>query len=152
MDTSFLNGKTVLVTGGTGTFGRAFIKRALQVPGIKKIILFSRDELKQSEVQAAYPGESRLRYFLGDIRNRERMTRAFRGVDIVVHAAALKQVPATEFNPTEAIATNIDGTQNIVEAAIDCGVERAILVSSDKAVEPINLYGATKLCAERLFI
>jgi len=152
MDTSFLNGKTVLVTGGTGTFGRAFIKRALQVGGIKKIILFSRDELKQSEVQAAYPNEPRLRYFLGDIRNRERLTRAFRGVDIVVHAAALKQVPATEFNPTEAIATNIDGTQNIVEAAIDCGVSRAILVSSDKAVEPINLYGATKLCAERLFI
>jgi UDP-N-acetylglucosamine 4,6-dehydratase/5-epimerase len=152
MDTSFLNGKTVLLTGGTGTFGRAFIKRALQVPEIKKIILFSRDELKQSEVQAAYPNEPRLRYFLGDIRNRERLTRAFSGVDIVVHAAALKQVPATEFNPTEAIATNIDGTQNIVEAAIDTGVQKAILVSSDKAVEPINLYGATKLCAERLFI
>lgn len=152
MDTSFLDGKTVLVTGGTGTFGRAFIKRALQVPGIKKIIVFSRDELKQSEVQAAYPNEPRLRYFLGDIRSRERLTRAFTGVDIVVHAAALKQVPATEYNPTEAIATNIDGTQNIVEASIDCGVEKAILVSSDKAVEPINLYGATKLCAERLFI
>ena len=152
MDTSFLNGKTVLITGGTGTFGRAFIKRVLQISEVKKLIIFSRDELKQSELQAIYPDEPRLRYFLGDIRSRERLFRAFSGVDVVVHAAALKQVPATEYNPTEAIATNIDGTQNIVEAAIDCGVAKAILVSSDKAVEPINLYGATKLCAERLFV
>lgn len=152
MDTSFLNGKTVLVTGGTGTFGRAFIRRVLQIPEVKKLIVFSRDELKQSELQALYPNEPRLRYFLGDIRSRERLSRAFSGVDIVVHAAALKQVPATEYNPTEAIETNIDGTQNIVDAAIDCGVQKAILVSSDKAVEPINLYGATKLCAERLFV
>jgi UDP-N-acetylglucosamine 4,6-dehydratase len=152
VDTSFLNGKTVLVTGGTGTFGRAFIKRVLQIPEVRKLIVFSRDELKQSELQALYPNEPRLRYFLGDIRSRERLNRAFTGVDIVVHAAALKQVPATEYNPTEAIATNIDGTQNIVEAALNCGVQKSILVSSDKAVEPINLYGATKLCAERLFV
>jgi UDP-N-acetylglucosamine 4,6-dehydratase len=152
MDTSFLNGKTILVTGGTGTFGRAFIKRVLQIPEIKKLIVFSRDELKQSELQALYPSEPRLRYFLGDIRSRERLFRAFSGVDIVVHAAALKQVPATEYNPTEAIATNIDGTQNIIDAALDRGVQKVILVSSDKAVEPINLYGATKLCAERLCV
>ncbi|MFZ1075032.1 MAG: UDP-N-acetylglucosamine 4,6-dehydratase (inverting) [Minisyncoccia bacterium] len=148
----FLKGKTVLVTGGTGTFGRAFVARLLAVPGIKKIIIFSRDELKQSQVQSLYPKEKRLRYFIGDIRDVERLKRAFDGVDVVVHAAALKQVPATEYNPFEAVKTNIIGSQNVVDAALSAGVPKVLLVSSDKAVEPINLYGATKLAAEKLFV
>ena len=148
----FLKGKTVLVTGGTGTFGRAFVARLLAVPGIAKIIIFSRDELKQSELQSTYPNEKRLRYFIGDVRDSERLKRAFDGVDIVVHAAALKQVPATEYNPFEAVKTNIIGSQNVVDAALATGVSRVLLISSDKAVEPINLYGATKLSAEKLFV
>ena len=148
---AFLKGKTVLVTGGTGTFGRAFVARLLREP-VAKIIVFSRDELKQSQLQHMYLREKRLRFFIGDIRDRERLNRAFHRVDIVVHAAALKQVPATEYNPTEAIKTNIIGTQNVIDAAIDAGVEKVLLVSSDKAVQPINLYGATKLAAEKLSV
>lgn len=148
----FLRGKTVLITGGTGTFGRAFVARLLTVPEVTKIIVFSRDELKQSELQSKYPNEKRLRYFIGDIRDVERLKRAFEGVDIVVHAAALKQVPATEYNPFEAVKTNIIGSQNVVNAALATGVSKVLLVSSDKAVEPINLYGATKLAAEKLFV
>jgi UDP-N-acetylglucosamine 4,6-dehydratase len=148
----FLEGKTVLVTGGTGTFGRAFVSRLLKDKGVSKIIIFSRDELKQSEMQHQYAGEKRLRFFIGDIRDKDRLVRAFDGVDIVVHAAALKQVPATEYNPFEAIKTNVIGSKNVIDAAIDCNVEKAILISSDKAVEPINLYGATKMCAEKLFV
>ncbi len=148
----FLKGKTVLVTGGTGTFGRAFIARLLTVPGIVKVIIFSRDELKQSQVQGMYPNEKRLRYFIGDVRDVDRLKRAFEGVDIVVHAAALKQVPATEYNPFEAVKTNIVGSQNVIDAALVAGVSKVLLVSSDKAVEPINLYGATKLSAEKLFV
>jgi UDP-N-acetylglucosamine 4,6-dehydratase len=145
-------GKTVLVTGGTGTFGRAFVRRMLQEP-VKKLIILSRDELKQYEMQRSGEfNDERLRYFLGDIRDLRRLERAFEGVDIVVHAAALKQVPATEYNPSEAIKTNVDGSQNVVDAALSCGVEKTILISSDKAVSPVNLYGATKMCAERLFI
>lgn len=148
----FLNGKVVLITGGTGTFGRAFIARLLQEKGVQKIIVFSRDELKQSELQHQHASESRLRYFIGDIRDPARLRRAFEGVDIVVHAAALKQVPATEYNPFEAIQTNIIGSKNVIDAALDNGVHKTILISSDKAVEPINLYGATKMCAEKLFV
>jgi len=136
--------QTILITGGTGSFGKKFTKIALEEKQPKKIIIFSRDELKQHEMKMHGYDHPSMRYFIGDVRDRERLLRAMHGVDIVVHAAALKQVPATEFTPTEAIATNIDGTQNIVEAAIDCGLERAILVSSDKAVEPINLYGPIK--------
>lgn len=150
--TTFLRGKTVLITGGTGTFGHALIARLLKEKSVKKVIILSRDELKQSQLQHLYPNESRLRYFLGDVRDKERLMRAFRGVDIVVHAAALKQVPATEYNPFEAVKTNIVGTQNVIDAAIDQRVSKFLLVSSDKAVEPINLYGATKMCAEKLSV
>lgn len=148
----FLKGKTVLITGGTGTFGHALIARLLKEKSVKKVIVLSRDELKQSQLQHLYPNESRLRYFLGDVRDKERLMRAFRGVDIVVHAAALKQVPATEYNPFEAVKTNVVGTQNVIDAAIDQKVSKVLLVSSDKAVEPNNLYGATKMCAEKLCV
>ncbi len=152
ISTDFLNGKTVLVTGGTGTFGRAFVARLLTVPGVHKVIVFSRDELKQSEMQAQYKNEPRLRFFIGDIRNPERLRRAFHGVDIVVHAAAMKRVESIEYNPTEAIETNIIGSRNVIDAALERKVGKTLLVSSDKAVEPINLYGATKLAAEKLFV
>lgn len=144
--------ETILITGGTGTFGRAFVARLLAESQVKKVIVFSRDELKQSQLQAQYPNEKRLRYFIGDIRDAERLKLAFQGVDIVVHAAALKQVPATEYNPFEAVKTNIVGSQNVIDAALATNVSKVLLVSSDKAVEPINLYGATKLAAEKLFI
>ncbi len=149
--TGFLNGKTVLITGGTGTFGRAFIKRLLDVPGIAKVIVLSRDELKQSQM-AAENKDERLRFFIGDIRDSDRLKRAFSGVDIVVHAAALKRVESIEYNPFEAIQTNVIGSKNVIEAALDCNVSKVLLISSDKAVEPINLYGATKMSAEKLFI
>lgn len=150
---AFLKGKTVLVTGGTGTFGRALVARLLRDNGVKKIIVFSRDEFKQHHMQQniADP-RKKLRFFIGDVRDRDRLERAFVGVDIVVHAAALKQVPAIEYNPTEAIKTNINGSQNVVDAALDARVGKVLLISSDKAVQPINLYGATKLAAEKLFV
>ena len=152
-DQSFLSGKTILVTGGTGTFGHAFIPRLLAIPGIKKIIVFIRDEFKQSIMQNEIKdSEDKMRYFLGDVRDAARLDRAFNGVDIVVHAAALKQVPAIEYNPLEAIKTNVLGTQNVVDAALNNNVEKVLFVSSDKAVYPINLYGATKLCAEKLVV
>lgn len=148
-----LKGKTVLVTGGTGTFGQAFVERLLQDNQAKKIIVFSRDEFKQHQMrQKTVDPHKKLRFFLGDVRDRERLERAFSDVDVIVHAAALKQVPATEYNPTEAIKTNIDGSQNVIDAALNAGVEKVLLVSSDKAVQPINLYGATKLAAEKLFV
>lgn len=150
--TAFLSGKTVLVTGGTGTFGRAFIKRLLAAPDVAKVIVFSRDELKQSEMAAQYKNEPRLRFFIGDIRDSERLHRAFEGVDIVVHAAALKRVESIEYNPFEAVQTNIVGSKNVIDAALDRRVDKVLLVSSDKAVEPINLYGATKMAAEKLFV
>jgi UDP-N-acetylglucosamine 4,6-dehydratase len=148
------NNSVVLVTGGTGSFGQKFIEVVLQKYQLKKLIIFSRDELKQYEMQQRfsedrYPG---IRYFIGDVRDRDRLYRAFDGVDIVVHAAALKQVPAAEYNPFEAIKTNVLGAENIIDAAIDQGVKRVIALSTDKAVNPINLYGATKLCAEKLFV
>jgi UDP-N-acetylglucosamine 4,6-dehydratase len=149
----FLQDKSVLVTGGTGSFGRRFIRKLLLESGARRVIVFSRDELKQSQMQSELSEhEGRLRFFLGDVRDASRLHRAFRGVDLVVHAAALKQVPMIEYNPFEAVQTNIVGTQNVIEAAIDERVEKVLLISTDKASNPANLYGATKLCAERLFI
>jgi UDP-N-acetylglucosamine 4,6-dehydratase len=146
------NDQVVLVTGGTGSFGKKFIKILLEEKQPKKVIVFSRDELKQHEMQVGGYNDPRLRYFIGDIRDRERLVRAMHGVDIVVHAAALKQVPACEYNPMEAIKTNIMGTANVVEAALDAGVKKVLMVSTDKAVSPANLYGATKLAGEKLTI
>ena len=142
----------VLVTGGSGSFGKKFIKIMLDEYQPAKLIVFSRDELKQHEMRQAGYEHKNLRYFIGDVRDRERLLRAFHGVDIVVHAAALKQVPACEYNPMEAIKTNILGSSNVVDAAIDAGVTRVIALSTDKAVNPVNLYGATKLAAEKLFV
>lgn len=144
--------KVVLVTGGTGSFGRKFVEIMLREIGPAKLIVFSRDELKQHEMREAGFDDPRLRYFLGDVRDMLRLRRAMHGVHIVVHAAALKQVPACEYNPIEAILTNIMGGRNVVEAALDTGVERVMALSTDKAVNPINLYGATKLAAEKLFV
>ncbi len=144
--------QVVLVTGGTGSFGKKFTKILLEEKQPKKVIIFSRDELKQHEMQVGGYNDPRLRYFIGDIRDRERLHRALHGVDIVVHAAALKQVPACEYNPMEAIKTNIMGTANVVEAALDAGVKKVMTISTDKAVSPANLYGATKLAAEKLTI
>lgn len=146
-----LDGKTILITGGTGSFGRAFINAAVREHAPHAIRVFSRDELKQSELAQHYAGDDRLRYLLGDIRDLARLRQAFNGVDLVVHAAAMKQVPACEYNPFEAVKTNILGTENVITAAIECDVETVIAISSDKAVSPVNLYGATKLCAEKLF-
>jgi UDP-N-acetylglucosamine 4,6-dehydratase len=147
---SVLDGKSVLITGGTGSFGKAFVTRALESKA-KKIIVFSRDEQKHYEMARAMT-DKRLRFFVGDIRDRDRLMAAFRDVDIVVHAAAMKHVPICEYNPIEAVATNVNGAKNIIEAAIACGVERVIGLSTDKAVSPANLYGATKLCMEKLLI
>jgi UDP-N-acetylglucosamine 4,6-dehydratase len=146
------NEKVVLVTGGTGSFGKKFIKIMLEEFHPAKIIVYSRDELKQHEMRVAGYNHSTLRYFIGDVRDLPRLTRAFNGVDIVIHAAALKQVPACEYNPMEAIKTNILGSSNVIDAAIDAGVERVLALSTDKAVNPVNLYGATKLSAEKLMV
>lgn len=143
--------KTVLITGGTGSFGKNFAKYLLANYSLKKLIIFSRDELKQFAMRREM-SDPRLRFFIGDVRDLPRLQRAFNGVDIVVHAAALKQVPTLEYNPFEAVKTNILGSQNVIEAAIDEEVEKVLLISTDKAVQPINLYGSTKLCAEKLFI
>jgi UDP-N-acetylglucosamine 4,6-dehydratase/5-epimerase len=146
--------QVILVTGGTGSFGQKFIETVLSLHRPRKLIVFSRDEVKQLDMMRRFP-ESRypaIRCFIGDVRDRERLHRAFEGVDVVVHAAALKQVPTAEYNPLEVIKTNVIGAANIIDAAIDCGVRRVIALSSDKAVNPINLYGATKLCADKLFI
>jgi UDP-N-acetylglucosamine 4,6-dehydratase/5-epimerase len=145
-----LTDKTILVTGGTGSFGRAFVKRVL-AEDVKKVIVFSRDELKQYEMGQEVT-DSRVRYFLGDVRDRDRLYRAFAGVDVVVHAAALKQVPAAEYNPLECIKTNVLGASNVIDAALDAGVSHVLALSTDKAVNPINLYGATKLCSDKLFV
>jgi UDP-N-acetylglucosamine 4,6-dehydratase len=146
--------QSVLITGGTGSFGRKFVELVLRDLRPRKLIVFSRDELKQHEMRQQFPdtGDSPVRYFLGDVRDRERLYRAFYGVDVVVHAAALKQVPACEYNPFEAILTNVMGAKNVIDAAIDCGVKRVMALSTDKACQPVNLYGATKLCAEKLFV
>ncbi len=144
--------QAILITGGTGSFGKKFAEIALRDLSPRKVIVFSRDELKQHEMRAAGFDQPNLRYFIGDVRDRERLLRAMHGVDIVVHAAALKQVPACEYNPMEAVKTNIMGTSNVVEAALDAGVKKVLALSTDKAVNPVNLYGATKLAAEKLTV
>jgi len=150
-----LSMKSVLVTGGTGSFGKAFVRTVLaRFPDVARVVVFSRDELKQFEMEQAFP-RSRypaLRYFLGDVRDESRLRRALEGIDVVVHAAALKQVPAAEYNPFECIKTNVLGAQNLIEACLDSGVERVVALSTDKAAAPINLYGATKLCSDKLFV
>ncbi len=148
-----LDGKTVLVTGGTGSFGHKFIEQVCTNYKPKKVIVYSRDEYKQYNMRKKFAAHiGKLRFFLGDIRDKSRLLRAFDGVDYVVHAAALKQVPALEYNPTEAVNTNVMGADNIVDAAIDRGVKKVVALSTDKAVNPINLYGATKLVAEKMFV
>ena len=144
--------KSVLITGGTGSFGKKFIEVMLKEYQPAKLIVFSRDELKQHEMRSKGFNHPSMRYFIGDVSDRHRMHRAFLGVDIVVHAAALKQVPACEYNPMEAIKTNILGSSNVIEAALDAGVSKVLALSTDKAVNPINLYGSTKLAAEKLFV
>jgi UDP-N-acetylglucosamine 4,6-dehydratase (inverting) len=150
-----LDGESVLITGGTGSFGRAFVETALlRYPRMKRLVIFSRDELKQFEMSCRFGSDSFpcIRYFLGDIRDESRLRRALEGVDVVIHAAALKQVPAAEYNPFECIKTNVLGAQNLIEACLDSGVQRVIALSTDKAAAPINLYGATKLCSDKLFV
>lgn len=149
MATAFEN-KVVLITGGTGSFGKRFAEVMLRDHAPKKLIIFSRDEWKQSEMAQQF-SDDRIRFFVGDVRDRERLYRAFDGVQVVIHAAALKQIPTAEYNPLEVIKTNILGAANVIDAAIDCGVERVVALSTDKAANPINLYGATKLCADKLF-
>ena len=147
------NNQTILITGGTGSFGKKFTSMLLENYNPKRIIIFSRDELKQHDMRMQFHDDPRLRFFIGDLRDRDRVYRAFStDIDLVVHAAALKQVPACEYNPFEAVKTNVIGGQNVIDAAIDCGIPKVIALSTDKAVNPINLYGATKLCAEKLFI
>lgn len=153
--TQGLNGKSILVTGGTGSFGKAFVRHALELyPDIRRLVVFSRDELKQFEMQQLFPAEAypALRFFIGDVRDEARLRRAFEGIDTVIHAAALKQVPAAEYNPFECIKTNVIGAQNVIEAALDMGVSRVVALSTDKAAAPVNLYGATKLCSDKLFV
>lgn len=148
-----LNNKVILVTGGTGSFGKAFTRYALEHYDPKKIIIYSRDEFKQFLMQNEFREyKDKLRFFIGDVRDRERLKRALEGVDYVIHAAALKQVPACEYNPAEAIKTNIHGAQNVIDAALDAGVKKVVALSTDKAVNPVNLYGGTKLVSDKLFI
>ena len=146
---------SILLTGGTGSFGRAFLKKILsQQDNSQRVVVYSRDELKQWELQQLFPPETypQLRFFLGDIRDRERLQRALSGIDVVVHAAALKQVPAAEYNPMEFIKTNVLGAENLVQACLDNSVQKVVALSTDKAAAPVNLYGATKLCSDKLFI
>ena len=147
-----LNDKTILITGGTGSFGHHFVDYVLQYYQPKKIIIYSRDEFKQFNMQNAYKEyEEVLRFFIGDVRDKERLTRALRGVDYVIHAAALKQVPACEYNPIEAIKTNINGACNVIDACLDMGVKKVVALSTDKSVSPVNLYGSTKMVSDKLF-
>ncbi len=149
-----LNNKTVLITGGTGSFGKKFVETILdRYPDVKKIIIYSRDELKQSLIKQKYPYYDfpQLRFFIGDVRDKQRLTQACEGVDVIIHAAAIKQVDTAEYNPTECIRTNIDGAENVIHAALACGVHDVVALSTDKACAPINLYGATKLASDKLF-
>ena len=149
-----LNGKSVLITGGTGSFGKKFIETILsRYSDVKKIIIYSRDELKQSDLRQKYPMNSfpHLRFFIGDVRDKERLVRACEGVDVIIHAAAIKQVDTAEYNPTECIKTNVIGAENVIHAALECGVKNVVALSTDKACAPINLYGATKLVSDKLF-
>lgn len=154
MRDSDVNGKVILITGGTGSFGRAFAKRLLTEWDPAKVIIFSRDEWKQWEMRQSDPvfNHPKIRFFLGDVRDKERLKRAFRDVDLVLHAAAIKQVPVAEYNPDEAIKTNVLGAMHVIDAAIEAGVRKVIALSTDKAVNPVSLYGATKLCADKLFV
>ena len=150
-----LTGKSILITGGTGSFGKAFVETVLRLyPDVRRLVVFSRDELKQFEMAQQFPTAKfpAMRYCIGDVRDESRLRRALQRIDIVVHAAALKQVPAAEYNPFECIKTNIIGAQNLIEASLDCGVKRVVALSTDKAAAPINLYGATKLCSDKLFV
>ena len=151
---NMFNDKNILITGGTGSFGKKFTEIVLRRYQPRRLIIFSRDELKQFEMAQVFPTSKYpcMRYFIGDVRDKERLNRAFTGVDIVIHAAALKQVPAAEYNPFEVVKTNIFGAQNVINVAIDQGVKKIIALSTDKASNPINLYGATKLCSDKLFI
>lgn len=147
--------KSILITGGTGSFGKAFVETVLtRYPDINRLVVYSRDELKQFEMEQQFSSEQfpNLRYFIGDVRDGARLRRALEGIDVVIHAAALKQVPAAEYNPFECIKTNILGAQNLIEACLDAGVNRVVALSTDKAAAPINLYGATKLCSDKLFV
>jgi len=146
-----IKGVTVLVTGGTGSFGRRFVATVQEQCPPRRLIVYSRDELKQSEMARDFPQDN-LRFFIGDVRDRDRLTMAMQGVDYVIHAAALKQVPAAEYNPMECIKTNIHGAENVIQAAIACGVKKVMALSTDKAASPVNLYGATKLCSDKLFV
>ncbi|GAA5213909.1 UDP-N-acetylglucosamine 4,6-dehydratase (inverting) [Corallincola platygyrae] len=145
------DGKSILITGGTGSFGKKYVKTLLERYSPKKIIIYSRDELKQYEMQQVFNAPC-MRYFIGDVRDKERLIRAMNGVDYVIHAAALKQVPAAEYNPMECIKTNINGAENVIDAALANNVEKVIALSTDKAANPVNLYGATKLCSDKLFV
>lgn len=150
-----LSGKSILVTGGTGSFGKKFVEHILtKHPDVRRVVIFSRDELKQFEMSQVFSPSKypQIRYFIGDVRDAERVRRACEGIDIIIHAAALKQVPIAEYNPIECIKTNVIGAENIVNAAMDCGVKQVVALSTDKAAAPINLYGATKLCSDKLFI
>ncbi len=150
-----LDNLSILVTGGTGSFGKAFVKTVLdRYPGVRRLVVYSRDELKQFEMAQRFPLSAypAIRYFIGDVRDPDRLRRAFEGIDLVVHAAALKQVPAAEYNPFECIRTNVMGAQNVIDAALDMGVSRVVALSTDKAAAPVNLYGATKLCSDKLFV
>lgn len=148
-----LNDKTILITGGTGSFGKYFTRYVMEHYNPRKIIIYSRDEFKQWMMQNEFKEyEDKLRFFIGDVRDQERLRRAFEGVDYVIHAAALKQVPACEYNPNEAIKTNIHGAMNVIEASLDAGVKKVVALSTDKAVNPVNLYGGTKLVSDKLFV
>lgn len=150
--TTVLDNKVVLLTGGTGSFGQCFVKKTLKDCSPKKIIIFSRDEMKQWDMAKIYEGDERVRFFIGDVRDERRLRRALSGVDIVIHAAATKIVPTAEYNPFECIKTNIDGAMNVIDACLDVGIEKVVALSTDKASSPINLYGATKLASDKLFV
>lgn len=150
-----LNGKALLVTGGTGSFGKKFIQTVIErYPEVKRVVVYSRDELKQFEMAQTFSTQKYpfMRYFIGDIRDEDRFKRACEGIDVIVHAAALKQVPTAEYNPMECIKTNVNGAYNVIQAALSCGIKKVVALSTDKAAAPINLYGATKLCSDKLFI
>jgi UDP-N-acetylglucosamine 4,6-dehydratase len=151
MTLSMFDGKSILITGGTGSFGKRYVDTLLKNHSPKKIIIFSRDELKQFEMQQVFD-QACMRYFIGDVRDKERLTRAMRGVDYVIHAAAMKQVPAAEYNPMECVKTNINGAENVIDAVLDNDVKKVIALSTDKAANPINLYGATKLASDKIFV
>lgn len=150
-----LNGKSILITGGTGSFGKKFVETILnRYPAVKRLVVYSRDELKQFEMAQVFSTKDypAMRYFIGDIRDLDRFKRACEGIDVIIHAAALKQVPTAEYNPMECIRTNVNGAYNVIQAALDCGITKVVALSTDKAAAPINLYGATKLCSDKLFI